>query len=276
MPLLSNLTVKKVSFVRNAANKRKFLLLKSTNVEGKDNINNNGGTNVGDTKDTKDVKKTQDPTKEPAKKDATPPVKDPDVKKTAGAVKPAPPVAAAGDTKKDGDVMSPVVKELVDGFKQQVDALTKQNEALVERLDKSASEQRKKEIVAILKEEAPFAPGDVSEQAAELIELEKLSEKAAATFLNNLKATSASLEKSATFREFGSGRDNPDISTAAGQYTTALAKRREEVRKSTQEISDARVIEEVIKQQGDAAYDDYRAEHKRRVARSATGSSLSS
>lgn len=289
---ITDLNIKKVSFVRRAANKRKFVLLKSDDSDSGTKTPNNN-----DRPKTKEVivdeklkkalaricKQERDPDKVIDLLKSEHEVTDEIEKEVRAALDlasslqndnnsdPAPSNTDDGDTKSDtkkgkgdGDGDSnDDVRVVLTSQAEELKKLQKENE----ELQKANQLQEEKQW---LEKNAPFATGKADDLAARLVRLRK-DEDAYEAYRSSLQAESVAKEDADLFKE--AGTSSARIVSEGGfghEYFSAIEKSRHEVKKSKGKLSpedDLDLIRDTVAKMGPRAYDKYCREHARRAAR---------
>ncbi len=277
MAYLQNLQVDKVSFVHKAANKRKFLLLKSDSgdgdgkngdrsVSGSDNNQNN---NQGDTPKMRKEVKTK--LMEVVKSERSP-------EKVLGILKADTVLklteAEIGEVSDTLDVM--LVKEdtpnpnpnppIVQNQNQNqnnnnsndVIVLKAENKALLDRLTAIEKQNKRRDIISWLQKECPYLPDDINKAADELMELEAVSPTAFESHKVRLQKSSAAIAQSRIFVEVGKDGDVNMQKSAEGAFELVrkVAADLTTLRKSDKPITVNSLVD-IIKSHGDA-YGEYR------------------
>lgn len=290
MAFLKNLQVKKVSFVRRGANRRKFLLLKSE----EDIINSSDQQkhkeelmqNLVKTKVMKILKSEQDPAKviELLKTDdeivnlelrdeefdevrnsveffkALNPFEQKKLdaenkkKREAEAMK----KEETDKMKTGGDQLSDVVKQLSTMTKA-MEVSNEQNKALSEKLAKQEKVIVRRDIVKWLTINCPYLPADIQKTADEILTLQDTSESAAKLMKDSLQRTSAALENSNSFDEVGNGNDGQIGPRIPGsELLREIKKQLTEVKKGGEKVNEPEIIRSIVAEGGRNNYMAYR------------------
>jgi len=299
MAFLQNLSVKKVSFVRRGANKRKFLLLKSEEL------------NDGDQKQQKEelmqklvkekvmeiLKAEQDPAKviEALKADKEIEGLDlsdeefTEVKNSVEFLKALHPTSGSDDEKKkkeekmkkekeekeeaarkaaaangDSTQLSEVVKQLATMTKA-MEASNDQNKTLAEKLEKQEKVIARRDILKWLAINCPYLPADIQKTADEILTLQDTSESAAQIMKDSLQRSSAALENSDAFLEVGNGSDgNIGPSIPGSEFLREIKKELAAVKKSGDEVDEPAIIRDIVNDGGRNNYLAYRLQQIQR------------
>jgi hypothetical protein len=275
MALLKNLKINKVSFVRRAANKRKFLLLKAedsssslgeeSSISNNNNDNNNkGGAEVRSevkTKLTSLFKTEKDTSKlmEVLKGDKELKLSDEEVVevqntlellKSVSAEPQSPPPKADGNNDGDGVELKKVLEE---------------NKALLDRVEKMETDTLRRDTAAWVKTHCPYLPDGVEKTVDKIIEIQKASPTAAEMLKEELKRSSAALQESATFSEIGVSAEGIITDDIGGDLLAEVQKSLTEIRKSGEMQDLPQKVADIVRAQGAEAYNRYRAAHIRRA-----------
>ncbi len=291
MGFLKNLKVKKVSFVRRGANRRKFLLLKSE--EPNDQLK--GGTEMKELVKQKvvEILKSETDPKEVVKllkadKDienlqlsdedfqevenslefmkALVPEKEPVKKEPVKKAEPAPVKKAEPNGNGDkGTSLEDVLQKLASA----TNALAKSSERtgeLEKKIEKQERVNTRRDILKWLHLECPFLPADFEKTADEILELQDVSESAAQIMKNGLQAASAALAGSDIFEESGGaggGRVSGHI--PGSELLKEIKDAQDEVRKSGDKVDEVELIRGIVNGKGRNFYLGYRDSINRRA-----------
>jgi hypothetical protein len=125
----------------------------------------------------------------------------------------------------------------------------------------------KRELSDWVEKNCPHFPGDASVAVDHLHKLEKNDKEAAKFFKETLVSASIAASHPQLFKELGTGQegrlDNVDV--LGREYFKQVDERTRELKKSSQDVDEAAVIEDIVKGIGADAYDNYRREHIRRA-----------
>ena len=287
MSFLKNLSVKKVSFVRRGANKRKFLLLKSAEdiINGEQTQKEALMQKLVKEKVQEILKSEHDHIKVVALLKADKEIVDlkltdeefVEVENSVGFFKTLLPTikaddekAAAAKAKKEkeeaakkaatnGDTeLSDVVKQLATMTKAMETSNT-QNKTLAEELAKQKKEVDRRDILKWLTINCPYLPADTQKTADEILALQAVSESAAQLMKDGLQRASAALENSDAFGELGSSQDGqigPKI--PGSELLHEIKKELTEVKKSGDKVDEPAIIRGIVNGGGRRNYLAYR------------------
>ena len=284
MSFLKDVKVSKVSFVRKAANKRNFLLLKADEGITDDQIKNE--EYIPMRKEVKDklitvmkaeenVEKTSAEVADILKADEVLKVSDTEVAEIVDFVDFA--KAASGSCDKPaGDKLNN--KEVnaneddkedmakTEDLLKEVELLKKSLETANTTINSITKDTQRRDILSFLAKECAFAPGDVNKHADTIMELEKAAPEAAASYKETLKTASVSVEQSKLFKEVGSSTE--DLLKAESDGFDLIKKfdaSFNELKKSADKNTpSAEAIVSLVKSFGNQ-YNDYREAHIRRA-----------
>lgn len=295
MGFLKNLRVKKVSFVRRGANRRKFLLLKSA----EDVINNDGDQQkhkeelmqkLVKERVMEILKSEQDPTKViellKADKDIEnlqlseedfaevqtsveffkallPEKKEPPVKKEEPKSKEEP-------VKKEGSENGSIkLEDVLAKLATVTESLAKSHtvqEGLAEKLEKQEHDNNRREILKWLHLECPYLPVEFNKTADEILKLQDVSKSAAQVMKDGLQAASAALSNSDVFDEVGTGGPGrPNGHIPGSELLKEIKEAQAEVKKSGEKVDQIELIRSIVTSKGRNSYLSYREEVLRRA-----------
>lgn len=293
MGFLKNLRVKKVSFVKRGANRRKFLLLKSEDVFNDGDRIAKGGNQMHELVKAKVMEilnKEQDPEKVIAllkadkdienlqlsdedfsevktsvefSKALQPEKKEPPAKKEESAKKePVKKEAPEGDS-------SPELEDVVAKLALVTESLAKSDMRSVEltkKIEKQARDNSRREILKWLHLECPYLPADLEKTADEILTLQDVSESAAKTLKDGLQAASAALSNSDVFDEAGTGGAGQTNGRLPGSsLIKEIQEAQAEVKKSGDKVNQVELIRSIVASKGRNNYLLYREEVLRRA-----------
>jgi len=292
MAFLKNLNVRKVSFVRRGANKRKFLLLKSME-EPNDGDQNKQKEEIKmqelvKTKVMEILKSEQDPTKVVAllksdKEIESLKLSDEDFTEVQNSVEFLKALHSSGsnndaDKKKEEEKkaaeekaeavrkaaengnpqLSEVVKQLATMTKA-METSNEQNKTLAEELAKQKKDIAHRDIIKWITINCPYLPADVQKTADEILILQETSESAAQIMKDSLQRASAALENSDAFNEIGNGSDGqigPKI--PGSELLQEINKELAAVKKSGEKVDEPAIIRGIVNGGGRRNYLAYR------------------
>jgi len=279
MSFLQNLSVKKVSFVRRGANKRKFLLLKSEDVINHDQIKEEEMQELVKAKVMEILKSEQDPTKVVALLKADKEIEgleltDEDFTEVQTsieflkAIPPTPPVKKEEPKPKEepksveksdeGIQLAEVVKQMA-SMTTALESSNAANKAMAEKLEKQEKDIARRDIVKWLTINCPYLPADVQKTADEILLIQEQSESAAQIMKDSLQRTSAALQNSDAFGETGNGSEGqigPKIPGSA--LLKEIKEKMAEVKKSGDEVDEPAIIRSIVNGGGRNNYLAYR------------------
>lgn len=295
MPQLVDLKVDKVSFVRRGANKRRFVLLKSADInnEGEEHRTMNGVIKkkvLALLKQSEHKQKSAEALVNLLKEDADVKkleLKDEDfaeIQASVSLMKDA--IAAtdidAGITNDAGGIGLPSSETSEEGGEEEsgeeegapegdaaaksaaIAELRKQNKLLTARIEAQETVMKANDLRSWFAKEAPYAAVDVEKEILRLLKLEKLDKDVFEAAKEALKNTSRIIEKSEAFDEVGTVRGN-DSSALESDYFAEVHKTTDEIKKSTgKDLSPEQqvmVIRDAVKKAGPRAYQQYRRDH---------------
>ena len=290
MAYLKDVKVKKVSFVKRAANQRKFLLLKSDDSNNKEEENykpmrkevneflikllksdkvvskpvegiieilkgdkdlNLSDEEIQEAKDFVTFSREVMPEIEKKSKDSDDDKKD-DVKKSK-----------SNDDNGDSTIVS-ISKEEYTKMQDTMNSLS-------DTIQKMNRNTERRDLISWLEKECPFLPSPVGETAEIILKMQEADAKSAEAYKTQLKTASAMLAQSATLREIGTSTD--DLIKAEGtelELISKFSKDVDEVRKSSDgangHISPDKLAN-IIRSYGSRAFEQYRNAHADRAAR---------
>jgi hypothetical protein len=262
MAYLSNLSVKKISFVNRAANKRTFTLLKADKSLSSDSVEV--------IKATGDIVVKDDIIEKTKGSETMPEVIKAEEKSVVAAattdvvVKVEEPVA-------DAPIIKTEVIKAEDGEKDVMEKaeLLAENKKLSDRLAKIERDQRRRDTISWLKSECSFLQAEIEKTADELLKLEDISVDAASTMKDSLKKMSATVQNSPIFKESGSTTDALIRAESNGfDLIRKVSADLDTIKKSDAGGSkklDAATIANIIRNHSDG-YEMYRESHIRRAA----------
>lgn len=280
MAFLADLNVKKVSFVSRAANKRKFLLLKSdepdkqvkeekqpntaeeTNIMLKEEIQKSVRlllkTGLADEKIVETIKAEHS-------------LKDAEVEELKGALSIARSMAGVLAPESKPDVKKSDPKDEDDepepgSLRKEVSDLRKQNDDLRESIRKEAEDRSKREIRVWLSEDCPYLTADATQMVEDIFKMSQTNPEGVQRFKDSLKASSDAIKNSALLTELGSPYDANPVPTG----DILLKKIRtnvDEIKKGASNIKESDAIIQAVKGMGPAIYTQYRHEHIQRSKR---------
>lgn len=274
MPELKDMDIQAVSFVRRGANRRKFLLLKtggghsSTNQEEDITVQPEVMKKLQEVIKTgeRDIEKIvelikaddalkiteqeegeirnsvalfaslPEPEPKPKPESEPKPKPKPDSVKASDDPKPEP--------KPEGEMVSKAAYE-----------------ALQKTVETIKRNDRRRDLMVILKTDCKFAPIDQEATADQLLDLEAVDEVAAKNYLDTLKKASAAMEKSGITKEVGSSMEGSSFDVLGGEYLAAIKKKELEIKKSDAKVKPSDIVKSVIREQGVDKYMQYRREH---------------
>jgi hypothetical protein len=300
MPYLKDLSVSKVSFVHKAANKRRFLLLKSED-ESDLNLNLNPQSKkevegyIPMRKELKDklievIKsgKELDQIVDILKSDSTLSVTESEVVEISDYIDVVKMTAAE---KKKNKLMeedkkldasgTPHTDKINDHDEDNKKKMEKQEnddkqvllqkiDSLTATLEKLTKDGKRRDIVSWLQKECPFLMEDIQKTADDILELEAVSPSAAEKYKVGLQKASVTVENSKLFTEVGVSTDTLLKSESDGfelisKFNAGLQNLKKSA--STNSISASDIVN-LVKGFGDN-YADYRVAHIRRAKRDA-------
>ncbi len=301
MALLKNLKVDKVSFVQRPANKRKFLVLKSADLEddlkgtqkGKVVTTKKGASTKGEIKrmdaklkellkslvaahksvdevmkalgESKDVELSEDATS--AAKDVVELMMGmkPLEKKVEKKVekKTVAPVVPAPP------VIDPAIAAIAKKQQKDLEKALERTTALEKKLAATEKRTAIEEIRREVDAECPHFAGDAAEAASYLYDLRKSDKKAAEFFMNTLKASSVIAESPELFTEIGkSGEADLEASQILGSnFLLEIKKAKDALAKSGVQKSEVEIITDAVRGVGGDSYQAYRQAQIRRAKR---------
>ena len=291
MSYLKDLTVSKVSFVRKAANKRKFLLLKADDSESESVLNTKEYIPM-----RKEVKEAMINILKSASSDDVVAVLKADVNlklTESEAVEIADYVDVVKMTatekkklmeedKKKDDAGIPHTDKINDNDEDNVKKMAKELEptenekqlllkidSLTSTLEKLSKESKRRDIVSWLQKECPFLPDDISKTADEIMELDAANPTLAERYRTTLKKASTAMEKSSIFSEQGVSTDVLLKNESEGfdliqKFNNDL----QTLKKSANGEISSKDIVNLVKQHG-SEYNQYRVAHILRAKRDA-------
>lgn len=288
MGYLTDVNVTKIAFVKRAANKRKFLLLKSDGVNVNDS-NNNEETYKPMRKEVREflikmlksaesVNKSVEDIVKLVKEDSTLKLADDEVQEVTDfasfSKETAPEVKEPDNKEKDKKVVNKSTDNGDDNKDNTVSISKKQYEemqstmtTLQDTIKKMTHNTERRELVSWLEKECPFLPADNGATADIILKMQEADPKSAEEYKKQLKTASAMLEKSSTFEEIGTSTD--DLIKAEGtelELISKFSKDVETLRKSTEGgVVSADQIAQVIRGYGPAAFESYRNAHADRA-----------
>jgi hypothetical protein len=275
MAYLKNLSVNKISFVNKAANKRKFVLLKSDDSNADDN---NMGDVIRMRKEVKDslitvMKTEQSPEKimEILKANVPLAITEAEVAEVNDFVEVANAATcaatAAADAKKKkvadeaaaAEAAAKTKKEEGNSDMEKAELL-KANQDLMTRLSKMENDQKKRDLVSWLQKECAFLPEDVDKAADTIMQLETVSKEAAEKFKETLQKSSAAIQNSKLFNEVGVSTDSLMKSEGDGfELIRKVSRSFDELKKSDKPMTpDA--VKNIVNGFGNE-YESYRKSH---------------
>jgi hypothetical protein len=235
MAFLKDVNVKLVSFVRKAANKRTFTLMKSADSDSDSIINEDNEKNNEVYKPMrKEVKaailkmvnlfKSADSTVTPdnmvetLKSDDTLKLSENEIVEIADHVEmlkagfpfvsPEEKKKKEAENKKKEEGNNLVMKtEEADELKKSHDALKEEIISLRKALTDITKASERQDVMLFLQKECAFLPEDVEKTAETILELSAVSPKMATAHKETLKKASAAIEQSNLFKEIGSSTD---------------------------------------------------------------------
>jgi hypothetical protein len=260
---LHNLQVSKVSFVGKPANKREFLLLKST--EGDSNKQTNNQKSVyGGTKPMRDVVKQKltdlmksghDPDKviDVLKSDDVVKLQDDEVQEVQNFLD----ITSSVSTQKKQDSETTELQK-------RAETAEKEKEDLLKRVSALENTQHRDSVREWVKKNCAFVPHATESIVENIIKLERVDATSAEEFKESLQKSSAAIAQSRALSEAGTTRDalSKDIGTT--DLVSKVMKQISEVRKSEGKPATAAAIEGVIKSHGNA-YIEYMEAHRQRA-----------
>jgi hypothetical protein len=287
MAYLKNLSVNKISFVNKAANKRKFVLLKSDETP-----DNNMGDVIRMRKEIKakliEVMKSETAIEKIVvllKADADLKVTEAEVLEVTDFVEvanaatcSAAEAAAAKlevDKKKKTEETEKAEKAADNTKKEDKDKepnmpdtekseLLKANQDLMTRLSKMENDQKKRDLVSWLQKECAFLPEDVNKAADTIMQLEAVSKEAAEKFKETLQKSSTAIQNSKLFSEVGVSTDSLMKSEGDGfELIRKVSRSFDELKKSDKPMTpDA--VRHIVNGFGNE-YESYRRSHIQRA-----------
>jgi len=279
MSFLKDVIVSKVSFVRKAANKRKFLLLKSDDAVDVD-INNDNDNDNDKEQYTPMRKEVKEAILQIVKSAAPAVIPDNivdllkanvDLKLTdVEAIE----VAEYLDfTKSATIVVPPVIPPIIntENKKEELEkmdnaTLLKQVQDLTTQLAEISKSTQRRELTTWLEKECSFMPDDINKTVDTIMELASHSQSAAEAYKDTLKKTSAALENAPVLREIGVSTDSLLKSEGDGfDLVKKFNAKFSEIRKSadTGAVTSDTIVN-IIKSFG-SEWDIYRKVHDRRA-----------
>lgn len=270
MAFLKDLTVKKVSFVRRAANRTKFLLLKSADADPeqkdqpelktepetavKTELNKGGNQPVRPELKSRLMsimkeaallkeKRTGEQVVALMKADETLKITDAEVTEVQNALELMDVARSAEPTTNPQPTATPAPSPTVGSasadaatamaaMQQTISTLTEQNKTLNSRLNKSDEDAHKREVMSMIRRDCPNAPGKIEDLADRYIRIEKADAEAAKDFLNSLRGTSVAVENSQIFREIGTAASSPELRGLETEILRDVQATNETLRKS--------------------------------------------
>ena len=268
MACLTNLKVKKVSFVRRGANRREFFLAKSADYRGegaeelKDNNDNNsnGGAKpmraevrlrLGDIlKQERDVERVS----ALLKSDGALKVTDAEIAEVRDFVSliPPPDPQVALEMKKQADAVQ--------------EAVEKQAKAEAELL-KIREDNHAAEVKKWVDDNCKYLNITATEATEQILKAEKVDLVTAETLKKSFKSTSDALAASVLMKEVGrnGAGEGSDFDPIGGNIVSDVAKIAGELQKSSSEVKKSDTIVAAIKSIGANRYENYRKEFNRRA-----------
>jgi hypothetical protein len=270
MALLRDLKVNKVSFVDKAANKRKFLLLKSADADT--------DANAGAEPTTKTEGESNIMLREEIQKSVRLLLKGGlDDNKIIETVKSEFKTTDAENAELTANLA--LVRSLVppapeppppaaDATTSELAKMRQENEVLRADIRKDAEDRKKGEIRLWLSENCSHLTADANQMVDDIFKMQSANPEGVDRFKASLKASSDAIKNSALFVEKGSSYDSVPVpmgSTIMKKVKESI----EEVRKSGNPISKGSdVVMQAVKSLGADAYKRYRDEHNYRAKHS--------
>lgn len=277
MAFLSELNVKKVSFVNRAANKRKFLLLKSDD-HGDQKIEKEQEHEEESTIMKDEIRKSVRLLLKSGTSDekivetlkAEYKLTDPEIAEVKNSLDFArsvvTPDAAKPEVKKQDPEPEPDPEP--EGIRKDLEEMRKENAAMREAIQKDTENRMKSEIRKWLSDNCTHLPADSAQITEDIFKMQQTNPEGADRLKQSLKASSEAVRNSFILVEKGSSYDASPVpmgNTILQKVRTSL----EEIRKSGNNVQKGSdVISDAVKSLGSAAYKQYRAEHNYRAKHS--------
>lgn len=229
---LRDVHVSKVSFVRKAANKRKFLLLKSADVINT-NINEEYTPMRKEVKEkivtlckaAENVEKSAADIMVLLKADAELKLEEKEVAEATDFISFAKEIgcAAPASASKNADAEKKAKEEKekeamkkadtnlndsINDSNKKVEDLVKQVSSLQAQLKKSADDMARRDVIKFLQDECSFLTEDINKAADTIMQIAAIDATAAENYKQTLKKASAAVEQSALLKESGSSLED--------------------------------------------------------------------
>lgn len=267
MPELKDMDIQAVSFVRRGANRRKFLLLKregfpsNNHEEGKvrpellKKLQEVVGTGERNVEKIVELIKSDDALKVTEQEEG-------EIRNSV-ALFASLPQPKAEPTKKSGDDPKPATEPKPTTFEGDGEEMVSKAayDALQKTVETIQRNDRRRDVVMILKTDCKYAPIDTEQTADQILDLEAVDPNAAERYIDTLKKASVAMEKSGITNEIGSSQSGSSFDELGGEYLQLINKAKSDIQKSGATVKPSDVVKSVIRSQGSDKYTQYRREH---------------